>query len=93
MKKHDPNSKPPKIEPVLGNFSQFDRNLIKEKAVELKKKFSKGKIIREEFEGEMSKLRKQYPGDLDADLCENTPISAQTQQPLAKDAPGSPERT
>ena len=51
MKKHDPNSKPPKIEPVLGNFSQFDRNLIKEKAMELKKKFSKGKIIHEEFEG------------------------------------------
>lgn len=33
MKKTDPNSKPPKIEQVMGNYSQFDSNLIKSKAI------------------------------------------------------------
>jgi hypothetical protein len=44
MKKVDPNSKPPKIEQVMGNYSQFDSNLIKSKAIEIKSKYKKGKI-------------------------------------------------
>ena len=32
MKKSDPNSKPPKVE-MMGNFSQFDKNLIKSKVI------------------------------------------------------------
>lgn len=48
MKKADPNSKPPKIQPVMGNYSQFDSNLIKSKATEIKNKYKKGKISYEE---------------------------------------------
>lgn len=33
MKKADPNSKQPKIEISVGNYSQFDANLIKSKAI------------------------------------------------------------
>ena len=44
MKRVDPNSKPPKIEPALGNFSQFDKGLIKSKIIELKTKFKRGKV-------------------------------------------------
>jgi len=47
MKKIDPNSKPPKIERAMGNYSQFDKTLIKNKVIELKTKFKKGKIIYE----------------------------------------------
>ena len=63
MKKADPNSKPPKREPVMGNFSQFDKNLIKSKVIELRTKFKRGKIIFEEFERELNNFKKQYPGD------------------------------
>ena len=31
IKKSDPNSQPPKVVATLGNYSQFDKNLIKEK--------------------------------------------------------------
>lgn len=65
MKKNDPNSKPPKIEPLMGNFSQFDRNLIKSKVIELRMKFKKGKVIYEEYERELNNLRKQYAGDFE----------------------------
>ena len=44
MRKKDPNSSPPKIDRVMGNFSQFDKNLIKSKVIELKTKQKKGKI-------------------------------------------------
>ena len=73
MKKHDPNSKPPKIDSNMGNFSQFDKTLLREKAVELRKKFNRGKIIHEEFEREWNNLKKQYPGDFEADMTEGTP--------------------
>lgn len=65
MKKSDPNNRPPKIEPTMGNYSQFDKNLIKSKLIQLKSKFKKGKIIYEEYEREKNNLRKQYPGDID----------------------------
>ena len=45
MKKNDPNSKPPKLDPAVGNFSQFDKGLIRSKVIELKMKYKKGKII------------------------------------------------
>jgi hypothetical protein len=45
MKKADPNSKQPKIELTVGNYSQFDANLIRSKAIEMKNKYKKGKII------------------------------------------------
>ena len=45
MKKADPNSVPPKREGTAGNYSQFDKNLIKSKVIELRTKFKKGKII------------------------------------------------
>ena len=45
MKKNDPNSKPPKLDPSIGNFSQFDKSLIRSKVIELKMKYKKGKII------------------------------------------------
>lgn len=45
MKKVDPNSKPPKLEPTVGNYSQFDKNLIKSKIIEIKAKFRRGKVI------------------------------------------------
>lgn len=47
MKKADPNSKPPKINPIMGNYSQFDKNLIKNKVLQLRTKYNKGKIIHE----------------------------------------------
>jgi hypothetical protein len=47
VKKTDPNSKPPKVEVVMGNFSQFDSSLIKSKAIEIKSKYKKGKITYE----------------------------------------------
>jgi archaellum component FlaC len=65
MRKSDPNSRPPKVEPMMGNFSQFDKNLIRSKVIELKSKYKKGKIIYEEYERELNNFRKQYPGDLD----------------------------
>ena len=49
MKKADPNSKPPKVEITMGNYSQFDKNLIKSKIIEIKAKFKRGKIIFEEY--------------------------------------------
>lgn len=49
MKKSDPNSRPPRVEPIMGNYSQFDKNLIKSKVIELRMKFKKGKIIYEEY--------------------------------------------
>ena len=62
MKRADPNSRPPKVEPIMGNFSQFDKNLIKSKIIELKTKFKKGKVNFEEYEREFGNLKKQYPG-------------------------------
>ena len=62
MKRADPNSKPPKVEAIMGNFSQFDKNLIKSKIIELKTKFKKGKVNFEEYERELGNLKKQYPG-------------------------------
>lgn len=47
MRRADPNQKPPKIEPIVGNFSQFDTKLIQEKATEITAKFKRGKIIYE----------------------------------------------
>ena len=44
MKRVDPNSKPPKIEATIGNYSQFDPNLIKSKIIELKAKYKRGKV-------------------------------------------------
>ena len=49
MKKADPNSTPPKKQAVMGNYSQFDKNLIKSKVEELKLKFKKGKVNFEEY--------------------------------------------
>lgn len=97
MRKHDPNSKPPKIEQQLGNFSQFDRTLIKEKAVELRKKYNKGKIIHEEFDREWANLKKQYPGDLETDLVDNTPNLSHKDSPsyppvIQPELPTSPEK-
>jgi hypothetical protein len=47
----------------MGNYSQFDKNLIKSKVIELRTKFKKGKIIFEEYERELNNFKKQYPGD------------------------------
>ncbi len=33
MKKSDPNNRPPKVEAIMGNYSQFDKNLIKSKLI------------------------------------------------------------
>lgn len=49
----------------MGNYSQFDKNLIKSKVIELRVKFKKGKINFEEYEREFSNFQKQYPGDPD----------------------------
>ena len=65
MKRSDPNNRPPKIEQGLGNYSQFDKNLIKSKLIQLKSKFKKGKIIYEEYQRERNNLRKQYPGNIE----------------------------
>jgi hypothetical protein len=72
VKKIDPNSKPPKIEIQMGNYSQFDSNLIRSKAIEIKSKYKKGKITFEECERELNNLRKQYNGNLDDLLSDNT---------------------
>ena len=44
VKKTDPNKGPPKVEQMVGNYSQFDSGLIKSKAIEIKSKYKKGKI-------------------------------------------------
>lgn len=49
MKRVDPNSTPPKIKPIMGNYSQFDKNLIKSKIIELKAKYKRGKVNFEEY--------------------------------------------
>jgi hypothetical protein len=55
----------------MGNFSQFDSALIKSKAIEIKSRYRKGKIIYEEYERELNNLKKQYPGNFDELLEEN----------------------
>lgn len=65
MKRSDPNGQPPKIQPTMGNYSQFDKGLVRSKLIELKSKYKKGKIDYEEYQIEFNKLRKQYPGDID----------------------------
>lgn len=45
MKKADPNGKAPVAQPIVGNYSQFDKNLVTSKVIELRTKYKKGKII------------------------------------------------
>ena len=61
----------------MGNYSQFDGALIRSKAIEIKSKYKKGKITFEEYEGEISKLRKQYNGSLD-DVLNDNPYPVRT---------------
>jgi hypothetical protein len=87
VKKTDPNSRPPKVE-QMGNYSQFDSTLIKSKAIEIKSKYKKGKITFEECEREINNLKKQYLGDFDALLTENTSDNREkepaSEQPVEK---------
>ena len=81
MKRADPNNRQPRVE-VMGNFSQFDKNLIRSKVIELKSKFKKGKIIYEEYERELNNFRKHYPGDFEEIMEEESGYAKKENSPV-----------